>query len=95
MTPGTQDTTTNDPPSGSAPSRAETARNRRRRAPETARLYQTDWSAFAAWCDGERLAALPAEAATVASFLAAAAAKLSAGALGRRVAAIGERHRQV
>jgi len=66
----------------------------RSRAPETARLYRADWATFAAWCDEAGVAALPAAPATVASFLGAAAARLSAGALGRRAAAIADQHRR-
>jgi hypothetical protein len=66
-----------------------------RRAPETTRLYTADWTAFAAWCAGAGLAALPAAPATVAAFLVAAGAgTCGAGALGRRAAAIAHRHRQ-
>ena len=42
-------------------------------APETMRLYRADWSAFSAWCEAAGLSALPADPATVASFLAGAA----------------------
>jgi site-specific recombinase XerC len=58
------------------------------------RLYAADWQAFAAWCAGAGLTALPAAPATVAGFLATAGEKLGAGALGRRAAAIARRHRQ-
>jgi hypothetical protein len=63
-------------------------------APETARLYAADWRAFAAWCAGRNLAALPAAPATVEAFLTEAAATRGAGALGRRAAAIADRHRR-
>ena len=63
-------------------------------APETARLYAMDWKAFAAWCKAADLAALPAAPATVAAFLTEAGKTVGAGALGRRAAAIGARHRQ-
>jgi hypothetical protein len=62
--------------------------------PETRRLYAADWRAFVAWCRGQRVAALPATAATLAAYLLAAAPGLSRGALGRRRAAIGSLHRQ-
>jgi hypothetical protein len=66
-----------------------------RRAPETARLYAADWQRFVAWCQAADLTALPAAPATVAAFLAAAGAgQCGAGALGRRAAAIADRHRQ-
>jgi site-specific recombinase XerD len=63
-------------------------------ASETTRLYKADWTAFATWCDEAGLTALPADPATVASFLGAAAERLSAGALGRRTAAIADQHRR-
>jgi len=69
------------------------ATTRRGRTPETARLYRADWKSFQTWCDAAGVPALPADPATVANFLADAAAKLGAGALGRRAAAIGRRHR--
>jgi hypothetical protein len=63
-------------------------------ASETTRLYKADWTAFAAWCEAACLTALPADPATVACFLGATAERLSAGALGRRAAAIGDQHRR-
>ena len=66
---------------------------RRPPAAETARLYATDWAGFAAWCQARGCVALPAAPATVAAFLAATAATLSAGALGRRAGAIAYHHR--
>jgi site-specific recombinase XerD len=65
-----------------------------RPAPETARLYAADWKGFTTWCEGRGLAALPAAPATVAAFLTEAAATRGAGALGRRAAAIADRHRR-
>jgi site-specific recombinase XerC len=62
--------------------------------PETLRLYDADWGTFATWCGDHGLAPLPAVPATVAAFLSSAADTLSAGALGRRAAAIAARHRQ-
>jgi hypothetical protein len=69
------------------------ATTRRARAPETGRLYQADWQAFVAWCATRNHRPLPAAPAAVAAFLTEAATKLGAGALGRRAAAIGQRHR--
>ena len=66
----------------------------RRPAAETVRLYAADWNAFLAWCKSEDLAALPAAPATVAAFLNAGGATLSAGALARRAAASAAQHRQ-
>jgi hypothetical protein len=65
----------------------------RARSPETGRLYRGDWQAFVAWCATRNRCPLPAAPDTVASFLGEAGEKLSAGALGRRAAAIGEQHR--
>jgi integrase len=67
---------------------------RRPAATETLRLYRADWAAFQTWCTAGGLPALPAGAATVADFLSDGAARLSAGALARRAAAIADRHRQ-
>jgi site-specific recombinase XerC len=77
--------------------RAGAAAVRHAPAPETARLYAADWKAFEAWCTRAGLPTLPAAPATVAAFLAQAGAggKYGAGALGRRAAAIADRHRQV
>ena len=63
-------------------------------APETQRLYRSDWRAFEIWCATAGLAALPAAPATVAGFLAASARTVSAGTLARRAAAIARQHRQ-
>jgi site-specific recombinase XerC len=70
------------------------ARRRWAASPETQRLYAADWKSFEAWCTDQGQVALPAEPATVAAFLAAGGQSLSAGALGRRAAAIGDKHRQ-
>jgi site-specific recombinase XerC len=69
------------------------ARRRRMASPETQRLYAVDWKGFVAWCAEPGLVALPAEPATIAAFLTAGAQSLSAGALSRRAAAIGDKHR--
>jgi site-specific recombinase XerD len=63
-------------------------------APETLRLYASDWAAFVTWCRLAGAAPLPAAPATVAAYLAALAEQLSAGALARRAAAIAAQHRQ-
>ncbi len=63
-------------------------------APETLRLYASDWAAFVTWCGLAGAAPLPAVPATVAAYLAAFADQLSAGALARRAAAIAAQHRQ-
>jgi site-specific recombinase XerC len=79
------------PASPAAPEAGDPAR--RPPAAETVRLYATDWAGFAAWCQASGCVALPAAPATVAAFLAATAATLSGGALGRRAAAIAYQHR--
>ena len=85
-----------DPPAGDASPAASPARRPGRRplAPETLRLYQTDWHAFAAWCAAAGLLSLPASPTTVVGFLTEAAATHGAGALARRAAAIATQHRQ-
>jgi hypothetical protein len=71
-----------------------TPRPLRSPAPETLRLYASDWAAFVTWCRLAGAAPLPAAPATVATYLAALADQLSAGALARRAAAIAAQHRQ-
>jgi integrase len=63
-------------------------------APETLRLYASDWAAFVTWCRLAGAAPLPAGPATVAAYLTALADRLGAGALARRAAAIAAQHRQ-
>ena len=96
MPPEPQDATPGPAPSASTPARAPAAPEPARRSAETARLYAMDWKTFTLWCEAAGLAALPAAPATVAGFLAAAGAgTCGAGALGRRAAAIADRHRQL
>jgi hypothetical protein len=97
-TPITADRADTPPPSraGSPPARAwspDPATPRRAASPETRRLYAADWAAFEDWCRQAGRVWLPADAATVADYLREAATSLSAGALGRRAAAIAARHR--
>jgi site-specific recombinase XerD len=63
-------------------------------APETLRLYASDWAAFVTWCRLAGAAPLPAAPAMVATYLATLGERLSAGALARRAAAIAAQHRQ-
>jgi site-specific recombinase XerD len=63
-------------------------------APETLRLYASDWAAFIAWCRLAGAVPLPAAPATVAAYLTTLAGQLSAGTLARRAAAIAAQHRQ-
>jgi len=97
MPPDVQNATQGQAPPATTATRAGPAAVRRAPAPETARLYAADWKAFEAWCTRAGLPPLPAAPATVAAFLAQAGAggKYGAGALGRRAAAIADRHRQV
>ena len=62
--------------------------------PETRRLYAADWAAFALWCRNGNQTVLPADAATLTAFLQDQAARLGAGALARRLAAIVDQHRR-
>ena len=63
-------------------------------APETTRLYASDWGAFVTWCRLAGAAPLPASPATVATYLATLTGHLSAGTLARRAAAIAAEHRR-
>ena len=63
-------------------------------APETLRLYASDWAAFVNWCLLAAAAPLPAAPATVAAYLVTLGERVSAGALARRAAAIAAQHRQ-
>ena len=60
----------------------------------TVRFYAGDWTAFAAWCRDGGAVALPADAATLAAYLTAAAPRLSPGAIARHLAAITDQHRR-
>jgi hypothetical protein len=83
-----------EPITADRPDTVPAAATRRRVAsPETRRLYAADWGTFEDWCRKAGMAWLPADATTVADFLTEAAATISAGALGRRAAAIAARHR--
>jgi integrase len=62
-------------------------------SPATLRAYRADWEDFAAWCHRRAVAALPAEPATVAAYLASMAISHARATLRRRVSAIGRAHR--
>jgi hypothetical protein len=66
----------------------------RRQAAETRRLYAADWADFVTWGRARQRGVLPADPETVAAYLRALSATLSAGALVRRAAAIADRHRR-
>lgn len=64
------------------------------KAPRTRHIYAADFRDFGRWCAGRGLPALPADAGTVAAYLSALAGSgLRAATIGRKVAAIGYRHR--
>lgn len=67
---------------------------RRPAADETLRLYAGDWAGFVRWCRQQGHVPLPARPETVAAYLGAEAARLSHGALRRRLAAIADAHRR-
>ena len=67
---------------------------RRPEAAETLRLYAGDWAGFVRWCRAQGLVSFPAAPDTVAVYLGAEAARLSHGALRRRLAAIADAHRR-
>jgi site-specific recombinase XerD len=63
------------------------------RAANTLRAYRSDWKQFAAWCDAQGLAVMPAAPQTVAAYITALADEgLAAGTIGRRLTAIGQAH---
>jgi site-specific recombinase XerD len=59
----------------------------------TRKAYGTDFRLFKAWCDGERVSALPASPETVAAFLAFESKTAKPSTLGRRIAAIRYAHK--
>jgi site-specific recombinase XerC len=60
----------------------------------TVQFYARDWAGFVAWCRRNGAVPLPADAPSVAAYLTAEAAKLSPGALARRLAAIADQHQR-
>jgi len=86
-------------PTEPAPSRAPAEPATPSHAAKTRQLYAGDWAAFAAWCRRHGAQALPAAPGHVLAFLATLGGagrphELGPGALARRVAAIGDRHRR-
>src|SRR5438128_1899672 len=63
------------------------------KAANTWRGYRSDWAAFTAWCAANRRSALPADAGTVAEYLADNADLLKVATLQRRLAVISKAHR--
>jgi site-specific recombinase XerD len=64
------------------------------KASSTRKAYATDFRLFKAWCDGKGAASLPAQADTVAAFLAVEVSNgIKSSTLGRRIAAIRYAHK--
>jgi site-specific recombinase XerD len=63
------------------------------KAASTRKAYGADFRLFKAWCDGKKVAALPASPETVAAFLASESKTAKPSTLGRRVAAIRYAHK--
>ena len=62
------------------------------KAGNTLRAYQADWTDFCEWCEGHRVAAMPALPETVALYLTDRAATLRASTLARRLTTINRAH---
>lgn len=65
------------------------------KAASTLRGYRADWREFCRWCEGERLAPLPATPEAVATYIAGCASRLKVGSIQRRLNAIAEAHKAV
>lgn len=64
------------------------------KAPGTLRAYADDWRAFSIWCLARGAQALPAHAGIVAAYIAHCAdSGIKASSIGRRIAAIADRHK--
>ncbi len=63
------------------------------KAANTRRAYRADWADFAAWCDHQGQAALPAAPATLALYLTDRAEDCKAATLGRRLVTIARAHK--
>jgi len=84
---------------GQAPFRSPAVPIAPAHAAKTRQLYAADWAAFAAWCRRRGAQALPAAPGHVLAYLATLTGAgrldgLGPGALARRVAALGDRHRR-
>src|SRR5215472_11134812 len=62
-------------------------------ADNTQRAYTADWADFAAWCQAQHLAPLPARPETVGLYCAALADTHKLSTITRRLAAIAKQHR--
>jgi site-specific recombinase XerD len=63
------------------------------KAANTLRGYKSDWRDFCGWCETHGLVPLPAQAETVASYIAECASRLKVGSIQRRLNAIAEAHK--
>lgn len=66
---------------------------RRSKAENTLRGYRSDWRDFCRWCEAHTLCPLPADAETVAAYIAECAGRLKVGSIQRRLNAISEAHK--
>ena len=90
MRPGDQ----NDGDASTPPMSQAVPADQRRLSARTLRFYAQDWAEFVSWCRGAGAAPLPVSAATLAAFLSHASARLSPGAVARRLASIADQHRR-
>jgi site-specific recombinase XerD len=63
------------------------------KAENTLRGYQSDWREFCAWCEAHGVCPLPADAETIAAYIAECAGRLRVGSIQRRLNAIAEAHK--
>jgi integrase len=63
------------------------------KAASTRRAYELDWREFTSWCAVRGLQAMPAQASTVALYLADGAGRLAVATLARRLVSIGAAHK--
>jgi hypothetical protein len=68
---------------------------RQSKAENTLRGYRADWGNFCDWCESYKLCPLPANAETVAAYIAECAGHLKVGSIQRRLNAIAEAHKAV
>jgi site-specific recombinase XerD len=68
--------------------------NARILAARTLRFYAHDWARFVPWCRGAGVSPLPASADTLAAYVTHLSARLSPGAIARRLSAIADQHQK-
>src|SRR4051794_40298110 len=66
---------------------------RQSKAENTLRGYRSDWNDFYNWCESRDLCPLPANADSVAGYIAECAQRLKVGSIQRRLNAIAEAHK--